>query len=159
RVLSAMFIVLGAATPSRAYIDSTPTLGKLIADSNNVVVLRVDKVSRDKQAVVYTKVADLKGKDWPEVVKHKLTDGLHPRHARAVPDWAEPGAVAVCFRRGNVCQTCIGGFWYETAAAAEEPWWTMTGGRPEFSYAYSGSTTKLRDHVTAIFGGKEVVVT
>jgi len=159
RVLSAMLIVLGAATPSRAYIDSTPTLGKLIADSNNVVVLRVDKVSRDKQAVIYAKVADLKGKDWPEVVKHKLTDGFHPRHARAVLDWAEPGAVAVCFRRGNVCQTCIGGFWYETAAAAEAPWWTMTGGRPELSYAYSGSTAKLRDHVTAILDGKEVVVT
>jgi HEAT repeat protein len=159
RVLSAMLVVLGVSGPARAYIDSTPTLGKLIADSDNVVVLRVDKVSRDKQAVIYAKVADLKGKGWPEVVKHKLTDGFRPRHARAVLDWAEPGAVAVCFRRGDVCQACLGGFWYETAAAAEAPWWTMTGGRPELSYAYSGSTAKLRDHVTAILGGKEVVVT
>jgi len=38
RVLSAMLIVLGAATPGRAYIDSAPTLGKLTADSNNVLV-------------------------------------------------------------------------------------------------------------------------
>jgi HEAT repeat protein len=159
RFLSVMLIVLGMSGQARAYIDSTPTLGKLIADSNNVVVLRVEKVSRDKQAVIYTKVADLKGKDWPEVVKHKLTDGFHPRHARAILDWAEPGAVAVCFRGGNVCQTCIGGFWYETAAAAEAPWWTMTGGRPELSYTYRGSTAKLRDHVTAILGDKEVVVT
>ena len=158
RSLAALVFLLGTAAPSRAYIDSSLTLGKLIADANNIVVLRVDKVSREKQVVVFTKVADLKGKDAPEVVKHKLTDGSHPRQARTVLDWAEPGAVAIWFRAGNVSETCIGGYWYE-CAASEAPWWTMTRGKPELCYTYRGSTGKLRDHVTAILDGKEVVIT
>jgi hypothetical protein len=48
RALGALLAVLGTTLPARAYIDSTPTLGKLIADSNQIVVLKVEKVSRDK---------------------------------------------------------------------------------------------------------------
>lgn len=158
RVLGTILIVLGATAPSRAYIDATPTRGKLIADANQIVVLRVDRVSREKGVVIFQKVADIKGADGPEVVKHKLTDGSHPRQARTVLDWAEPGAVAVWFRRGNVSQTCIGRSWYE-CAAGEAPWWTMTRGKPELCYTYSGSTARLRDHVTAILDGREVVIT
>jgi hypothetical protein len=36
----------------------------LIADSNNVVLLLVDKVSREKQVVIFKNIADLKGKDF-----------------------------------------------------------------------------------------------
>ena len=44
-------------------------------------------------------------------------------------------------------------------AKADDAWWTMTNGKPELSYAYSGSTAKLRDYVTAMLAGREVVVT
>jgi HEAT repeat protein len=136
-----------------------PTLGKIIVDSSNIVVLQVDQISRDKKVVIFKKIADLKGKGLPEVVKHKLTDGFHPRQARAILDWAEPGRIAVCFQCGErTCVTCIGGFWYE-CAAGQNPWWIMTTGRPELSYAYSGSTGKLRDHVTAMLAGRETVIT
>jgi HEAT repeat protein len=153
-----MLVLLVTTDPAGAYIDSTPTLGKLIADSDHIAVLQVDKVSREKRAVIFNKVADLKGKDSAAVVKHRLTDGSRPRQARTILDWAEPGEVAVCFQRGNVSETCIGGFWYE-CAAGEAPWWTMAAGRPELSYTYSGSTAKLRAHVTDILAGREVVVT
>ncbi|HMF18807.1 MAG TPA: HEAT repeat domain-containing protein, partial [Gemmataceae bacterium] len=144
---------------SPAYLAAMPTLGKIIADSSNIVVLEVDKISREKQVVIFKKVAELKGKGLPDVVKHKLTDGFHPRQARAILDWAEPGAIAVCFQNGErTCVTCIGGFWYE-CSVSETPWWIMTTGRPELSYAYSGSTGKLRDHVTAMLGGREMVIT
>src|SRR5262249_32461993 len=111
-----------------------------------------------KQVVIFGKVADLKGKDAPAVVKHQLTAGFHPRQARTVLDWAEPGKIAVCFHNEKVSLTCLGGFWYE-CAAGEAPWWTMTAGRPELSYAYSGSPAKLRDHVTTILAGREAVIT
>jgi HEAT repeat protein len=127
------------------------------AQATHIVVLRVDKVSREKQVIVFARVADLKGADWPEVVKHQLTDGFHPRQARTVLDWAEPGALAVCFQVGNGCLTCIGGYWYQ-CAAREAPWWTMTTGRPDLCYAYSGSAARLRDHVTAMLAGRGVVV-
>src|SRR5262249_18716138 len=69
-----------------------------------------------------------------------------------------PGSIAVCFLRGKSCVTCIGRSWYG-CAATEAPWWTMTGGKPEFAYVYAGSTAKLYDHVQAIVAGREVVVT
>jgi HEAT repeat protein len=161
RGLCALLVLLGTSTPAWAFLEATPawpTLGKVIGQASHIVVLRVDKVSREKQAVIFTKVADLKGKDWPEVVKHRLTDGCHPRQARTVLDWAEPGETAVCFQIGEGCLTCIGGYWYQ-CAKEEAPWWGMTTGRPEMAYAYRGSTARLRDHVTAILAGQEVVVT
>ena len=158
RSLYLLLAFVGAPTTSFAYIDSTPTLGKLIADSDHIVVLQVERVSREKQVIIYNKIADLKGKDAPALVKHKITNGFHPRQSRAILDWAEPEAVAVCFQRGTVCQTCIGACWYE-CAAGEAPWWTMTMGKSELSYTYRGATDKLRDHVAAILDGKEVVIT
>jgi HEAT repeat protein len=149
---------LGTPTPARAYIAAMPTLGKVCTDASHIVVLEVERVSRDKQVVVFKKVADLKGKGSPGVAKHKLADGFHPRQARAILDWAEPGKIAVCFQMGRNSLTCIGGLWYQ-CAAVEDPWWTMTAGRPELSYAYRGSTAKLRNHLTAMLEGREVVVT
>ena len=152
----AIFVIPGR---SPAYLAAMPTLGKIITDSSNIVVLEVDKISRDKQVVIFKKVADLKGKGLPDVVKHKLADGFHPRQARAILDWAEPGSIAICFQNGErTCVTCIGGYWYE-CAVREVPWWTMTTGRPELSYAYSGSTAKLRDRVTAMLAGRETIIT
>jgi hypothetical protein len=154
-----MLLLFGAPTQSRAYIADMPTLGRVITSSSNIVVLEVDKVSRDKQVIIFKKVADLKGKGLPDVAKHRLTDGFHPRQSRTILDWAEPGRIAVCFQNGErTCVTCIGGYWYE-CAVGEAPWWTMTTGRPELSYAYSGSTAKLRDHVTAMLAGREAVIT
>src|SRR5262249_5254869 len=144
---------LGVPAPAQAYIGSYPTLGKLTADSSHIVVLQVDSVSRDKQVVIFKKIKDLKGKSAAAVVKHKLRDGYHPRQARAILDWAEPGEIAVSFQNDRTSVTCIGDFWYQTAAA-EDPWWIMTTGRPELSYIYRGSTVRLREHVTALLAGR-----
>jgi hypothetical protein len=114
-ILPPALALLGALltpAPSWAYIAAMPTLGKVSKDASHIVVLEVDKVSRDKQVVIFKKVADLKGNESPDVAKHKLTDGFHPRQARTILDWAEPGKTAVCFENENVCLTCIGGFWY-----------------------------------------------
>jgi HEAT repeat protein len=158
RFVVGMLVLLGTAPRVWGYIDASPTLGCLIAQSDQIVVLQVDRVSREKQVVLYRKRADLKGKGAEARVKHKITEGFHPRQSRAVLDWAEPGRIAVCFRRGNVCETCLGGFWYECAARTTS-WWTMTAGKPELSYTYRGSAARLRDHVTAILAGREVIVT
>jgi HEAT repeat protein len=161
RFLCALLLVSGTTTPAWAFIEVSrvsPTLGRVVRQSTHIVVLQVDKVNRDKQVILFKKIADLKGEDSAVVVKHKLTDGFHVRAARTVLDWAEPGNIAICFQTGDGSLTCIGGYWYQ-CAAGEVPWWTMTVGRPEMSYAYSGSTAKLRDHVTAILAGREVVVT
>ena len=151
-------LLLGAAAPARAYVDAAPTLGSVIKEADSIVVLQVEKVSKDKRVIIYKKIATLKGDDTAEQVKHAITDGLHPREPKLVMDWAEPGRVAVCFQSGTVAQTCIGPFWYE-CAAQQPPWWRMTYGRWDLSLAYAGSATKLRRAVADMLAGKEVVIT
>src|SRR5262245_48330026 len=149
---------LGNPTPSQAFVDFSPTLGKVISQSDHIVVLEVDRVNREKQVLVLKRVAELKGRGAPEVVKHQISDGFHARQSRTILDAAEPGEMAVCLQSGRQSLTYIGGYWYH-CAALEAPWWTMTTGRRDMLYAYSGPTARLRDHVAAIVSGREVVVT
>jgi hypothetical protein len=74
RLLYVMPVMLAAASQSGGYLAAMPTLGKITVDSSNIVVLQVDKVNREKRIVVFKKVADLRGKGLPDVVKHRLTE-------------------------------------------------------------------------------------
>jgi hypothetical protein len=121
---------LGLPAPGRAYMRSYLTLGKVMADSAHILVLQVDRVGREKRIVVFKRVSDLKGKGAAEEVKQRLTEGFHPRQARAVLDWAEPGKAPGGFQTDRVCLTCLGDFWYE-CVAGEASWWTITTGQPE----------------------------
>ncbi len=58
---SILVILFGLAGPLAGYIDTAPTLGRIIQESNFIVVLEVSQVSREKRVIVYRKVADLKG--------------------------------------------------------------------------------------------------
>jgi hypothetical protein len=147
-----------STTPAWGYVDATPSLGKVIKDAKIISVLRVEKVSAEKRVIIYKKIADLKGAQPTEEVKHQITDGFHPREPRTILDWAEPGKLAVCFYDGKTAVTCIGQYWYE-CAALEAPWWTMTSARPELSLAYYGQPRKLQDIVPAIVDEKEMVIT
>src|SRR5262245_19707393 len=120
------------AQPARAYVDGSPTLGRIINEASTIVVLQVDKVSVETRAVLFRKVADIKGNHAGEQVKHLLAD---TGAGRWVVDWAsaEPEQVAILFHNGKVGQVCIGRYWYE-CTAGESPWWSMTSGRPELSY-------------------------
>ena len=97
------------AGPARAYVDCALTLGQIVRDSANVVVLRVEQVSREKQVVVFSKVADLKRHSPDGLVKHLIACGHHPREPRLVLDWAEPGRLAISFGDGRVALVCLGG--------------------------------------------------
>jgi HEAT repeat protein len=158
RLLCLIVAVFGLARPAHGYIDAAPTLGRLLNDSTNVVVLRVEKVSRDRRAIIFSKVADLKGKHPGERIKHRIDGGLHPRESKVVQDWAEPGKIAVCFQTGREAVTCIGPYWYQSAAQDDE-WWSMVRGRWDLALAYLGSAERLREHVTAMLAGREVVIT
>jgi HEAT repeat protein len=145
------------AGPARAYVDCALTLGQLVRDSAGVVVLRVEQVSREKQVIVFRKVADLKGRSPDGLVRHLVARGLHPREPRLVLDWAEPGRLAVAFSDGRAALTCVGRYWYESAPRGEG-WWAMTCGRPDLSLAYCGPAGRLQDAVGVIVAGGEAVV-
>ena len=155
---STVATLLVLAGPIAAYIDTAPTLGRIIQESTSIVVLEVSQVSREKRVIVYRKVADLKGETPQNVFRHQITDGLHPREPKLVMDWAQPGRRAVCFISGPAALVCLGPYWYE-AAAKGPPWWGMTRGRTELSLAYMGSADRLRQQVVDMLSGREVVIT
>jgi HEAT repeat protein len=147
------------ATPAWAYLGTLQSLGQITGEAKHIVVLEVDRVSREKQVIIWKKVADLKGTYPTSVLKHHVAGGNDAREAEVILNWAEPGEIAIFFQNGAVAETCIGCCWYTCAAGQEAPWWTMTRIKFEQSYAYLGSPRKLHQHVTAILNRQEVVVT
>ena len=155
--LVSLFFGLFASTAA-AYVDITPSLGSVIKDADCITVLRVEKVNREKQIVVYKKVSDLKGELPDETLRHRIADGFHPREPWIVMEWAEPGQIAICFTTGDAALVCIGQYWYQ-CSALEDHWWTMTTGRPELSLAFFGPPEKLRGHIAKILAGGEETIT
>jgi HEAT repeat protein len=157
RLAYLMMALLGLANPARAYVDATPTLSRLIQDATHIAVMRVVQVDRQKRVIIYAWVADLKGRLEQAEVKHRLTDGLHPREPETILGWAQPGQVAVFFMGNKIAEVCIGRYWYE-CAQQESAWWSMTRGRGELSLAYHGSALRLRHHVPAILAGRDAMI-
>jgi HEAT repeat protein len=145
------------ATPVQAFIDLAPSLGKLANDSNVIVVLEVEKVSQEKRAIIFKKVADLKGKRDAGEIKLRLADGWTPRNSKIMLDWAAPGKTAIFFINGTVGYLCVGSYWCLCSQEAP-PWWGSLSGAPECGWTYAGPVEKLRKHVTAMLAGQEVVI-
>ena len=141
---------------ARAYMEVPFSLGKVITDSTNIVVLRVEKIDREKNSIIYAKVSDLKGKQPGEVIKHSIGQaGFHPREWQNVMAWAEVGQIAVMFHNGGASETCIKDYWYQCGAG---DWWTMVHAEPYLLRSYCGKPEKLIPVVTAILAGQEVIV-
>ncbi|HVR86802.1 MAG TPA: HEAT repeat domain-containing protein [Planctomycetota bacterium] len=156
--LSAGVALFLSARGVHPYIDATPTLGQIMKDSTDIVVLEVEKVNAEKRIIIYKKAAGLKGTLPGDEMRHQITIGWHPRESKIILDWAEPGKRAICFHDGKIAVTCIGQYWYQTSAL-ESPWWTMTSGRPELSLAFFGPVEKLRRAAAEMLAGKEAVIT
>jgi HEAT repeat protein len=153
--------VLLWAEPAPAYIDhfGLYTLRAVIDQSPDIAVVRVEKVSREKGVIIFSKLADLKGKVPAGESKQQISDGFRPREPRLILNWAEPGRTAVVFSNGATAQICVGGFWYEVAARKDAPgWWGLTHVQSILAYAYCGSVEKLKSSVSDMLAGKEVLI-
>ncbi len=156
RRYSAILLVTLFTLLAHAYIEAPFSLGKLINDSTNVVVMRVEKVDREKNLIVYSKVSDLKGKHPGDTIKHNIgRGGFHPREWQNVMAWAEVGQTAVFFHNGGAGEVCIKDYWYQCYAG---DWWAMSHGEPYLLRSYSGKPEKLIPVVTALLAGQEAVV-
>src|SRR5262245_5123700 len=60
RLLCTALVAITWTAPAGGYIDAAPTLGSLVQDSTNIVVLQVDRVSREKGVIIFRTVAELK---------------------------------------------------------------------------------------------------
>src|ERR1700687_1670735 len=101
------------ASLSWAYVEAPMSLGSVVAQSSNVVLMRVEMVDKEKNLIIYRKVQDIKGKHNGDFIKHNIGRGaLRPNEWKQQMDWAEPGKMAVFFYNGGASETCIGTWWY-----------------------------------------------
>jgi hypothetical protein len=152
--------VLLASWPERshAYIEAPHSLGQVVALSTNIVLLRVEKVDKEKNLIIFKKVEDVKGKHPTDVIRHNIGKaGFHPREWQYSIEWAEAGKTALFFHNGGASETYTGTYWYQTYAGGD--WWAMSHGEPFLLRTYAaGSPEKLMAAVKEIMAGKEVVV-
>jgi hypothetical protein len=141
---------------ARAYVEAPFTLGKILADSSNVLLITVTAVDRQKNLIVYRKLRDLKGNHPGEVIKHNIGQGgFHPREWQNIMAWAEVGKTALFFHNGGAGEICIENYWYQAYAG---DWWNMSHAEPYFLRSFSGKPEKLAAAVTAMLAGQDVVV-
>src|SRR5438132_14153679 len=125
-----------------AYVEAPHSLGLVCTLSTNIMVLRVEKVDRQNNLIIYRKVRDIKGQHPSDVIKHNIgRGGFHPREWQYTMEWAEVGKTAVFFHNGGASATCIGTYWYQ--AYATRPWWGMSHGEPYLLRSFAGKVHKL----------------
>ena len=138
------------------YVEAVYPLGRLMQESTNIVHMRVEKVDKEKNLIVYRKIRDLKGNHPGETIKHNIGQGgFHPREWQNIMAWAEVGQSAVFFHNGGAGETCIKNYWYQTYAG---DWWAMSHAEPFLLRSFAGNPDKLAGAVSAMLGGQEVVV-
>ena len=152
----ALAVLLLPARRAGAYVEAAYPLGKLVQESTNVVLLRVESVDRQKNLLVYRKVRDVKGTHEGETVKHNIGRfGFHPREWQNVMAWAEVGRLALLFHNRSVGEVCLHNYWYQ---AYRGEWWRMSHAEPYFLRTFAGRPEKLAAAVTALLAGQEAVV-
>jgi hypothetical protein len=159
-------LLFGAGAPrAHAYIDVPPhTLGHMCSYSTDIVVLRVEKVDKEKKVVFYRKVQELKGK-WPaEVVRHHVVS----KDVEPILQWAEPGKTAISFYVKTAhfaSYTYIDGCWYisrlfciDSKIIDDVGKWEAYWVRHSQLRTFSGKPDQLTTAVAAVLKGEEVVV-
>lgn len=153
----AAILLVASPRESRAYVEVPMSLGDVIRQSTHVCVMRVAKVDREKNLIIYTKVQDLKGKHPVNEIKHNIgRGGLRPGEWQEIMNWAEVGKTAVFFHNGGASETFIGVTWYQAYPQGE--WWGMSHGEPYLLRSYAGKVDKFPSLLTDILDGKEVIV-
>jgi len=185
---AAVLVFLAAGgRPARALIDEPA--GSLTAEckaADVIAVLRFEKVNREKKAIVYSKVRDLKGtfpqagfEFFGDTFTHVLSPIHNPeRHGQDVESqdlqndgilaWAAEGKTAVLFQRGQNLATgqnhavCVGRSWYTAGRRGRPPakdhWVLRCSADSRLQRLFCGEAGELVLAVTKILAGKEATV-
>lgn len=152
--LYVLFVLL-IASPAFAYVEAPQSLGSVVQQSSNIMVLVVEKVDKEKNLIIFKKTEDLKGKHATDIVKHNIARaGFHPREWQTIMEWAEPGKTAVFFHNGGAGECCINNYWYQIYAG---DWWSMSHAEPFLLRSFAGKPEKLVPIIREIVAGRETV--
>jgi len=156
-LLGCLGLLLLPLRPAGAYIEASYTLGRIVAECTNILVMQVDKVDKQNNRILYKKVRDIKGTHPSEIIRHNIAQaGFHPREWQTVMAWAEPGKLAMFFHNGQASETAIDTYWYQCYGAG--PDWGMSHGEPFLLRSYAGKVEKLALAVEEILANREVIV-
>src|SRR3954447_12619515 len=135
KVFAAVVAAGGVGLPARAYVEVPLTLGKIVQDSTNIVVMKVEKVDKERNLVIYRKVKDLKGTHPTDVIKHNIGKaGFNPREWQFCMQGAQVGNTAIFFHNGGASETYLDNYWYQAYAG---DWWAMSHGEPFLLRSYA----------------------
>jgi FG-GAP-like repeat len=157
----ALLCLIALTADALAYVEAPHSLGQVVSLSSNIVVMRVEAVDKEKNAIIYRKVRDIKGVHKQEQIRHNIGNrGFEPREWQTVMNWAEVGKTAIFFHNGGQSETCLGTYWYQCDGNSTDPnaWWSMTHGEPYLLRSFAGSVDKLIVAATAITANQEVIV-
>lgn len=143
-------------TPDILGSDPPLTLGDLAGRAEQVVFLRAEEADQNKRTLTFGKVADLKGRY--DRARLEITDGLSTEEPeKTKPAAPGPRESAVCFITDDQASLYLGDSWWECVRGQDGSWRVRAQLRDHHK-TYAGPADKLREHLTAILAGKEVVV-
>jgi hypothetical protein len=145
------------AAPSQAYIEVRYPLAKIVHESTNVLLIKVEKINKEKKLIHFKKVADLKGKHNGDEVRVNIGSGGFTPHEQKFPlEWAEVGKHALFFHNGGACVICLDKYWYQAYAGGA--WWNHSHGEPHLVRSYYGNVEGARTAVEKLLKNEAVVV-
>ena len=127
-----LLLLYGKGRPARAFVDrQLPTLSVVCKEAHAIAVLKVEKINREKKAIVYSKVRYLKGTilgrnqephgaSFTHILREANTIAIRPTMDAAgqdrlndvILDLATEGKTAVIFQCGDLQLVCVGQAWY-----------------------------------------------
>lgn len=153
-ILAAMLMM---APASWGYIEAPYTLGRIINESTNIVLIKCEKTDTERNLIIYRKVKDIKGVYPTEVIKHNIGHaGFNPREWQYAMASVAVGKNALFFSNGSAGECCVDNYWYQVYPGGD--WWNMQHGEPYLLRSYCGKPDKLVEIVQQMLAGKEVIV-
>jgi HEAT repeat protein len=126
-------------------------LGDIIRKAQEITVVRLVQVEPESRTLVFRKMADLKGRTLVDETRHRFPDTQWPQ----VLDWAGAERTAILFQEEERSFTCLGNAWSRAISPAPARREVLV---PTASVWYVGTVEQLREAVTAILAGREVVI-
>ena len=181
--VAVLVLLPGEGRRAEAFVDAQlPTLSDIVCSDRGaasaVAVLKVEKVNREKKAIVYSKVRHLKGTFLgrnPQSEGRTLTHVLRvanptpnrpldaitqDRGNEAILDAVAEGKTVVVFQRYDLQLVCVGPAWYGLMLnpLGQEGLPQPAAADPRYARIFCGDVEELIAAVTDLLAGKEVAV-
>ncbi len=163
---AALLLLTFAGRPASGYIHfPPPTFARLCEYSNNVRVLKVERVDRERGAIDFKVVENLRGTDSWGVGRHLLRPTC--AGTKAVLEWAEKGKEVVMFTAEHQIDgkfpngsgyVFFDGGCYSIDYNVKAGFWLYLRPEPGMTACFDGTAAKLREAAKDVLAGKKVDV-